>query len=1008
MKDFSENSDTATAAPMTKDICCRNFKGLLAYVRHHYGERGIRELTDGLLDGSHCVQDPFDPGRIVPISEEHLMDSACWVSNEFSLALLANVNRVVRTTAPLFTAGCAMVQEDLSRSDLFMAKVAGIEKLSRRAAKVNARFNNTKDVHLLALEPERALFELRYRPGFRVTKDVCDWNLGIYVGIARLAGVADTTGREVACVLEGDPHCQFEITWKRRNLFARLWQMAARGLFRFGTRDLVNDYEKTIEERDRLIDRLTRSEEKYRRLFENALDPMSLSRDGRLIDVNRAWLDLHDFSRKSEVAGRDVLDFIHPDDRPVLSTRRALWPRQSDRLVQVRDVTRNGQSRTVEVYSTCIEIGGRESILATLHDVTASKETEAELRGIEEQLRIFIENTPAPVAVCDRDMRYLAYSRRWIEDYHLPTENLLGRCHYDIFASIPEKWKKEHQRCFAGEVIENEEEPFQRADGSMDWVRRKVYPWRNSRGRIGGLIMFTEVITARKLAESALRESEEKYRKLVENAMDAIFIAQDETIKFPNPKTLEFLGLSEEPNQPIPLVRYLHPDDRAKVLDRHHQRLTGKKNLPTEYTIRILNRLGTEFTMQLNVVPIEWERRPAVLCFMRDITEQKRIAESLRQSQKFEAIGTLAGGIAHDFNNLLMGIQGCASLMDADMEASHPHNEHLQSIVKYVNSASDLTRQLLGFARDGKYEVKPVDANELVISSSAMFGRTRKEVRIHLKPSARPSVVEVDRGQIEQVLLNMYVNAWQAMPEGGDLYLQVQSVALDESYCAPHEIEPGKYIRISLTDTGIGMEDAVLQRVFDPFFTTKSKSRGTGLGLASAYGIVKNHGGMIHVSSRPGHGSTFDIYLPQSHSQAAAERHVDKGILMGAETVLLVDDEEMILKVGQGMLERLGYRVMVAANGIDALEMVKSRGGEIDLVILDLVMPGMTGDKAFDRMRALRPTLPVLLASGYAVSGKAAEVLDRGCNGFIQKPFTLAELSWKIREILDEAGASAR
>jgi two-component system cell cycle sensor histidine kinase/response regulator CckA len=610
------------------------------------------------------------------------------------------------------------------------------------------------------------------------------------------------------------------------------------------------------------------------------------------------------------------------------------------------------------------------------------------------------------VAICDREMRYLAYSRRWIEDYRLPPGEFIGRCHYDVFENIPDKWKQEHQRCFKGEYIDNEEESFKRADGSVDWVRRKVYPWRGSSGRADGLIMFTEVITQRKLAESALRESEEKYRKLAENATDAIFITQDEVIKFPNPKALEILGGRKASTQPVFIAQYIHPEDRDRVLDILRRRLAGEKNLPAEHSFRFIDHRGTEFIMQLNTVQIEWEGRPAVLSFLRDVTEQIKLAESLRQSQKFEAIGTLAGGIAHDFNNLLMGVQGRASLIAADLESSSPHNEHLRAIEDYVRSATNLTKQLLGFARGGKYEVRPIDVNGLVLNSSVMFGRTRKEVKIHTLLSAQPVVIEVDQGQIEQVLLNMYVNAWQAMPDGGDLYLQTQIVTLDESHCRVQRLNPGRYAKISITDTGIGMDNTVCQQIFDPFFTTKSKERGTGLGLASAYGIIKNHGGKIAVSSKPGHGTTFDIYLPLSDQNAAIEHPMMEELVLGSDTVLLVDDEEMIIEVGKALLEKLGYQVIVARSGEHAVEIVKDRSVQIDMVILDLIMPGLNGEKTFDRIREIQPSIPVLLSSGYSINGQAGIILSRGCNGFIQKPFNLSELSQKIRKILDEAKGS--
>ncbi len=393
-----------------------------------------------------------------------------------------------------------------------------------------------------------------------------------------------------------------------------------------------------------------------------------------------------------------------------------------------------------------------------------------------------------------------------------------------------------------------------------------------------------------------------------------------------------------------------------------------------------------------------------------DITERKRAEEEkenlqsqLQQVQKIEAIGTFAGGIAHDFNNLLMGIQGRASLMSVELNPSHPHIEHLNAIEEYIQSAANLTKQLLGFARGGKYEVKAIDMNELVRNSASMFGRTKKEIKIHTKLQYHPTpVVEADRRQIEQVLLNMYVNAWQAMPAGGELYLETKIVQLDDEYCKPHQIEPGRYVKVSVTDTGIGMDETTRQRVFDPFFTTKEKGRGTGLGLASAYGITKNHGGMITVYSEIGRGTTFNIYLPVSDKEEYRESPVAGKLIKGSENILLVDDEEMIIDVGRSMLEKLGYRVVVARGGQEALDAVSNMGEEIDLVILDMIMPGIDGGKTFDRIREIQSLMPVLLSSGYAISGQADEIMRRGCNGFIQKPFNIFELSQLVRKLLDE------
>jgi len=387
---------------------------------------------------------------------------------------------------------------------------------------------------------------------------------------------------------------------------------------------------------------------------------------------------------------------------------------------------------------------------------------------------------------------------------------------------------------------------------------------------------------------------------------------------------------------------------------------------------------------------------------IRDISERQRLQTQLQNAERMEALGTLAGGIAHDFNNMLMGIQGRSSLISMELEVSLPIIEHLSAIDDYICSAKDLTNRLLGLARGGKYEVKPTDINELILKTVNMFGRTKKEIAIETRLHNANIVVEVDRGQIEQVLLNLYVNAWQAMLEGGALKIESTDVALGDKACKPYQIEPGRYVHISVTDTGIGMDQKTLQRIFDPFFTTKEKTRGTGLGLASAYGIIKNHNGIINAQSEIGRGTTFNIYLPITEKPMVGETSPKQTISKGSETLLLVDDENIIIDVGQALLKNLGYRVIGVKSGKEAVEVVRRKGLDIDLVILDMVMPGMDGGKTFDRIREICPEMPVMLSSGYAMSSQAEQIMSRGCDGFIQKPFSIYELSQKVRQILDK------
>jgi PAS domain S-box-containing protein len=504
-----------------------------------------------------------------------------------------------------------------------------------------------------------------------------------------------------------------------------------------------------------------------------------------------------------------------------------------------------------------------------------------------------------------------------------------------------------------------------------------------------------EEVVERRVVEVALRESEEKFRLVVEGANDAVFIVQDGVIKFPNPRTVDMLGYSREELVKITFTDLLHPEDKKKVLER-------ETNKP--YTFRVIDKNQKELWVDLNSVSIQWEGKPAALNFFRDVTERKRLEVQLLEAQKMKAIGTMAGGLAHDFNNLLMGILGNVSLILSEIEPGHPYYSELKNIEQLVQNGAHLTRQLLGFAKGGRYEVKAIDLNEVIRTSAEMFNRTRKEIIFHEIYEENLWAVEVDRGQIEQVLLNLFMNAWQAMPTGGDIYLQTQNIKMDESDAQYYDLLPGHYIKVSVTDTGIGMDKDTRQRIFEPFFTTKEMGRGTGLGLASVYGIITNHGGRIHVYSEKGKGSRFSFYLPASEKVPLHEKILPENYLEGTETILLVDDEQMITDVGARLLKKMGYRVLTAESGKEALEIYEHHRDQIDIVILDMIMPIMGGGETYEKLKKVNPAVKVLLSSGYSMDGQAGEILKRGCKGFIQKPFRLKALSQKIRDVLDTRG----
>jgi PAS domain S-box-containing protein len=499
--------------------------------------------------------------------------------------------------------------------------------------------------------------------------------------------------------------------------------------------------------------------------------------------------------------------------------------------------------------------------------------------------------------------------------------------------------------------------------------------------------------------EKALRESEEKYRLLVENADTAIFIAEDDLIKFPNPKTLELIGYSADELAKMPFVNLIHPEDRDTVYARYKKRLKGEKP-PSTYDFRVISKKGDELWVQLNTALITWEGRPATLNFLRDITVQKTLEVQLRQAQKMEAIGTLAGGIAHAFNNILMTIQGHISLLLYDMDSTHPHYEALNSVEESVRSATNLTKQLLGYARKGKYHVQLLNLNRIVDETSGAFGKTRKDITIYRELSEDLLGVEADQDQMEQVLLNLYINAAEAMPEGGKLTLKTFNVTHNEMKGRLYEPTPGRYIQLTVADKGLGMDKKTRKRIFEPFFTTKEMGQGTGLGLASVFGIIKAHGGYIDAESEKGRGTTFSIYLPATSQKIFKTNESTDHKFKGNVTILLIDDEKMVLDVSVKIIQRLGYAVLAASDGKEAIEIYKEKKDQIDMVILDMILPEINGGEVFDKLRAINPNVKVLLSSGYSIDSQANEILKRGCDGFMQKPFSMKELSEKIGKIL--------
>jgi len=600
----------------------------------------------------------------------------------------------------------------------------------------------------------------------------------------------------------------------------------------------------------------------------------------------------------------------------------------------------------------------------------------------------FIEANPAIVKLFGYDSREVFLKLRVSDLYQNPDDR-----------------KKYNVKMLQNDAVINEEEQLIKKDGTPFIASISAVAVKDEKGEMKYYDGIVEDITERKHIEEALRESEEKYRTVLETSTDPIVVYDIEgEVTYFNPAFTRVFGWTLEERLGKKMDIFVPDEDWPETRKMIEKVLAGESF--SGYETRRYTKEGNIIHVNMSAsIYKDPDGNPiGSVINLRDISGQKRLEGQLQQAQKMEAMGTLAGGIAHDFNNLLMGIQGRTSLMLMGSDSSHSYFEHLKGIEDYIKSAADLTKQLLGFARGGKYEVKTTDLKELIKAQNRMFGRTRKEINIQEKFEENLWAVGGDRGQIEQVILNIYVNAWQAMPGGGNLYIQGENTIIDENYGKPYHVKPGRYVKISITDTGVGMDEATRQRIFDPFFTTKEKERGTGLGLASAYGIVKNHDGFINVYSEKGEGTTFNIYFPASEKAVVKEKEMDEELIRGTETVLLVDDEDMIIEVGQGIIEKLGYQALIAKSGKEAIEIYQKNRDRIDMVILDMIMPDMGGGETHDKLKEINPDIKVLLSSGYSINGQANDILERGCDGFIQKPFNIEKLSKKMREILEKDG----
>jgi two-component system, cell cycle sensor histidine kinase and response regulator CckA len=641
------------------------------------------------------------------------------------------------------------------------------------------------------------------------------------------------------------------------------------------------------------------------------------------------------------------------------------------------------------------------------------KRAEKALRESEERYRTLAESAQDSIFILDREGRTQYINHFGAVQIGVRPEEIVGKTLTQIFPA-----EVADNQMLALQTVFKSGKPFfhEIKIGKEIWTDVRLIPILAQSGQVQSVMGIARDITERKRADEALRKSEDKLQKLFNEApVGYMELDAEGCITQVNLTELTMLGYTADEMLGQHVWKFIVEEEEAEARQAIEAKLSGSTPCGKTIERTYKRKDGTPLPVMIEDVFIRdaSERITGIHATIRDITERKRaekemadLQEQLRQSQKMEAIGQLAGGVSHDFNNLLTVIKGYCQLALLDLKENDPLWENIQEIQKAAQRAADLTRQLLAFSRRQILDLKVLDLNSLLKDTDKMLRRIiGEDIELAVLSSEDLGRVKIDSSQIEQVVFNLAVNARDAMPSGGRFTIETANVELDEEYARAHiGVIPGHYVRLSVSDTGVGMSPEVKEKVFEPFFTTKDKGKGTGLGLSTVYGIVNQSKGNIWIYSEPGHGTTFKIHLPRVEGalDALHERDETDSFPKGSETVLLVEDEPSVRDLANRLLRKQGYRVLEAPNGGEALRIVRENNGEkIHLLLTDVVLPQMGGKELADKLKILRPDIKVLYTSGYTDYAIVHHgVLDSGTH-FLQKPFSLKTLSHKVREALD-------
>ncbi|MCX6133311.1 MAG: PAS domain S-box protein [Ignavibacteriales bacterium] len=772
-------------------------------------------------------------------------------------------------------------------------------------------------------------------------------------------------------------------------------------------RGLHREMEAEIAHRRTAEDILREREKQFRLLAEHSTDMISRhDLEGRYLYVSPSSRTLLGWEPE-EVVGRSAYDFVHPDDKQIVEDhhRRQLETKASSPFL-FRVVRKDGSWIWFESSSQLVADGGMGEAMeihVASRDVTQRYLAEIALRESEQRLRTVVAHMPVVLFSVNQQGMFTLSEGRGLSALGLKPGEVVGKSVYDVYREFPEALDQ-IRRALAGEAVAGVV-----SIGPIVFETHYTH-LHNSSGEIVGAIGVAMDVTARRRAEEALQESEKMYKSLIEQSSDPVYMLQNDRLMFVNRAWEELFGYSsaEALSEGFSLLSIVAPESRIVVEERLRRYHSGE-TAPSRYELRGMRRDGSYVDLDVSVAYLEWKGRPAIQGMYRDITERKRAEEAIRHSQKTESLGVLAGGIAHDFNNLLQAMLGQTSLAMSRIPKDSPAFGNVSKAEHAAHRAAELTRQLLAYSGKGKFDVRPLDLNVLLKENLRFLELAiPKGLTLHEDLAMDLPLIDADAGQLQQVVMNLIINASEAVGDrSGKIFLRtsVETIiprAVDQWTRATGALTPGEFVLLEVSDDGVGMAAETLRKIFDPFFTTKVTGRG--LGLSAVIGIVKGHHGGLRVESEAGRGTSFKIIFPVSADQrpvpvsgserAALQRY--KGC------VLLIDDEEPVRDVVKDMLEDAGIKTLLAANGEEGLRSYESQPGEIDLVLLDLSMPGIGGKQTFRLLKGVNPDVKVILSSGYSETEVSDDLRELGLTGFIQKPYRYDKLRELIRDFLPQ------